>query len=131
MALVSCLCSREFRSAKSESRDRDSDTIVNVRNVDQIVTDFFGSSQVTKTATHNANGLSFTVKDYNSGKKLRGRVVLIDGLGHAWAGYSQNLRHSVLLGPGGKLPTQTPFFSPQGPNSSNLIFEFFDSVQRK
>lgn len=104
------------------------DSVVNPVNIKHIISDFFPEAVVSKSKEQISNGLKFKIEDYEVSGQLRGRVLLIEELGHAWAGFTENLKHSSLLGPSGQFPTQVPFFSPQGPSSTNLIFEFFDSV---
>lgn len=104
------------------------DTKVNPKNVKRLVSDFLSHAVAKNAESREAGGVKYSVEDYTVDGKLVGRVVLIEGLGHAWAGSTQNLPHASILGPKGKAPTVIPFFTDIGPSSTNLILDFFSSV---
>lgn len=106
------------------------DKVVNPVHVQTLVEDFLGHAIRTTTDSGAANGLKYTTENYIANGRFAGRVVMVEGLEHAWAGHVENLRHPYVLGPGGKFPTHVPFFSAQGPSSTNLIWEFFNSVPK-
>lgn len=105
------------------------DQIVNPVNVKMIVSDFLSHASAVSEQTSEANGLKYKIRSYAVNGNLAGRTVIVDGLPHAWSGYTNNLRHHQLLGPKGKIPTHIPFFSALGPSSTDMIFEFFESVK--
>lgn len=107
----------------------EADQVVNPKNVNLIASDFLSHASRGEMKTRQANDLKYQSEDYLYQGQLAGRIVRIEGLGHSWAGYKENLRHSEILGPNGKIPTQVPFFSSQGPSATNMIFEFFESVR--
>ncbi|MBX2986280.1 MAG: PHB depolymerase family esterase [Bdellovibrionaceae bacterium] len=107
------------------------DTVVHPQNAWRLIADFVtknppSSQQEMKDLDHPA-----TVFDFDSEKGTRGRVVMIMGLGHAWSGFSKNLRLGHLLGPGAKFPTRLPFFSDTGPNATQLMWDFFKEISAK
>lgn len=93
-----------------------SDVVVNPRNADRVMADFVGgnasSVKPIATAEH-----SYSVSDYRSQKGNRGRLVMIEGLGHAWSG-------TKTLPP-------PPFFATSGPSATDLIWEFFEETSSK
>ncbi len=102
-----------------------SDPVVNPKNADRVLFDFLGVTEPSSVKEAKDGGLEFTVSEFRSDKGGRGRLILIKGLGHAWSGFTQNLRHAAILGPQSKIPTQIPFFSDKGPSATNLMWEFF------
>jgi len=105
------------------------DAVVKPVNVQTIVSDFLSHASRSAVETGEANGLKYAIDSYQANGRVVGRIVRVEGLGHAWGGYAENLRHTSLLGPSGKIPTSLPFFSTQGPNSTSLILDFFNSIE--
>lgn len=108
------------------------DQLVNPLNTNAIIDDFLSHAKLDKTEQNTANGLIYRVESYlNHNHSIAGRLVTVEGLGHAWAGYVENLKHSHLLGPKKGFPTIVPFFTDRGPSSTNLIFDFFTEVEKE
>lgn len=93
----------------------DADQIVNPKNANRILADFAGSTQPLSSTDYKSADLVYTVSDY----ARVSRLVTVKGLGHAWSGFTQDLRF--------KIPTTVPFFSDKGPSATQLMWEFFDS----
>lgn len=104
------------------------DAVVHLKNVERLKTDFFGAAKSAEKVAGETNGLKFSTEDFKEGERLRGRIVLIEGLGHAWAGYREQMKHAAVFAPNGKFPLSVPFFSAEGPNSTALIYEFFKTT---
>jgi poly(hydroxyalkanoate) depolymerase family esterase len=81
-----------------------------------------GSTDFTVNPLH-ANRV---ISDFSSATT---RLEMVPGLGHAWAGYVANLRHKEWLGPKGAFPTVVPFFSELGPNSTQMMWDFFSTAR--
>ncbi len=99
----------------------EADSVVHPSHAERVIRDFAGPSGPGAVTIGRENGLLYTTTDYGH----RGRVIRVKGLGHAWPGYAENLRHRKLTGPKGPIPTHIPFFTDQGPNATRLIWEFF------
>lgn len=102
-----------------------SDPVVNPRHALRIISDFVGPNKATATQDLKEGGLFYTISDYDSGKSTKGRLILVQSLGHSWSGYNDNIRHKEFVGPKATLPTQLPFFSELGPSSTQLIWNYF------
>lgn len=104
------------------------DPVVNPRHATRLIRDFIGSGEPASTRQLKDGETSYSVSDFlaSPGKgSARGRLVLVEGLGHAWPGLSAHLKHAQLLGPKGKAPTAVPFFSDPGPSATTLIWDYF------
>lgn len=100
------------------------DVVVNPKNARRVISDFVGTAEESSTKDLQEGGLRYTVADFKSEKGAKGRLVMVHGLGHTWAGSDANLKFSSLLGSKGKMPTVIPFFTGTGPSSTNLIWDF-------
>ena len=96
----------------------------------QVVSDFIGLTKAGEEKQLVAGELRYALTDFTAEHGGKGRLVMIEGLPHAWSGYGTNLRYSAFVGPTGKFPTQLPFFSATGPSATNLIWEFFQEIPR-
>lgn len=106
------------------------DPIVNPKHALRIIADFVGNTSVFDERQVNVENARYTISNYVSSKSTKGRLVMINGLGHAWSGFTSNLKHASLLGPKGQNPTAVPFFSEVGPSATNLMWEFFSEVSQ-
>lgn len=104
------------------------DAVVNPQNALRVIADFVGNTTAVSTKEFKAGDLVYTVADYLSNKPAKGRLVMVQGLDHAWAGFVNNLRFGNVLGPKGTFPTNVPFFTELGPSSTNLIWEYFKAT---
>lgn len=101
-----------------------SDKVVHPANSALVIRDFFGQSLTKTRKTATVNGAAFETVDYKKTGKFAARLVLVNGLDHAWSGSNLNLAHADILGP----RTELPFFSNAGPSATNLILEFFNEI---
>ncbi len=69
--------------------------------------------------------MKYKVTDFQPKNQIRGRIVMIEGLGHSWSGISLNQDYPQLIGPGKKFNMEIPFFTHQGPSSTDLSWDFF------
>lgn len=95
-----------------------SDKVVHPKHAERWIQDFIG----TEPKALRALDASSKITDFKTPDGRRGRTVVIRGLGHAWAGFKENLTY--------KLPTLVPFFSEQGPSATNLSWEFFQEIEK-
>ncbi|MGE4131875.1 MAG: PHB depolymerase family esterase [Bdellovibrionales bacterium] len=91
------------------------DAVVNPRHAERWMKDFLGADQPAKTNRVSDLGGRYTQSDYVG--RGRGRIIKVDGLGHAWSGSKANLRYP-------KLPTTIPFFSSTGPEATRLMWDY-------
>ncbi|MEZ0392552.1 MAG: PHB depolymerase family esterase [Pseudobdellovibrionaceae bacterium] len=105
------------------------DPVVNMKNAERILLDFAGPM---KDPGKKEVREGYTITDVPGVSGIRrGRLVMVEGLGHAWSGSTDNLKHSQMLGPQGKFPTVIPFFSEKGPNATQMMWDFFQEVSKK
>lgn len=100
------------------------DKVVHPANSSLIIRDFFGRSLTKTRRTATANGAAFETVEFKKNGKFAARLILVNGLDHAWSGANLNLAHAEVLGP----RTEIPFFSNIGPSATNLIWEFFSGL---
>lgn len=106
------------------------DSVVNPSHGKRIISDFIGNAEAVATKEDATGDLAYSTSDYLSEKSGKGRLIMVQGLGHAWSGFAANLKHGNLLGPKSKIPTHLPFFANEGPSATNLIWEFFKDASR-
>lgn len=104
------------------------DKVVNQGNATSVIRDFFDQISESRT-TGSMNGATYQIIDFKKQDKLVARTVLVNGLDHAWSGFTLNLAHADMLGPNAIFPTKLPFFSAQGPSATDMIWEFFSLSQ--
>lgn len=100
------------------------DKVLNPRHAERLMTDFLPQARSLPPRADKAHGLDFKVTDYLENNQVRGRLVMVEGLGHAWSGSGDNQRHGAFLEKMGQA-SQIPFFSPQGPNATQMMWNFF------
>lgn len=106
------------------------DIVVNPKNSIQIISDFIGNKvEVTKNNVKDNKNI-YSISDFVSTKGSKGRLILVNELGHAWSGFDTNLRNNNILGPKGKVPTIIPFFSDLGPSATNIMWDFFKEISQ-
>ena len=94
------------------------DKVVHPKNADRWIQDFIGADGKSVRVLDSRS----KVTDYRSSDGRLGRVIMIQGLGHAWSGAKENLTYN--------LPTLVPFFSDRGPSATNLSWEFFQEIRK-
>ena len=92
------------------------DSVVNPKHALRVIADFIGNTNSISKKDLKEGGLDYTVTDYSSEKAAKGRLVLIQGLGHEWPGFNP------------KLTTKIPFFTDKGPSSTQIMWSFFSEV---
>lgn len=100
------------------------DKVLNPQHAERLMVDFLPKTKSLPARTDKAQGLDFKTTDYLEGNQIRGRLVMVEGLGHAWSGSGENQRHGPLLEKMGQA-SRIPFFSPQGPDATQLMWNFF------
>jgi poly(hydroxyalkanoate) depolymerase family esterase len=87
------------------------DKVVHIENSRRIQEDFSHQHDFSeeKTIEASAGRHSYRYKDFYVANQLRTRLVIIDGLGHAWSGGNEHL----------------PFNDEKGPSAGALMWEFF------
>lgn len=100
------------------------DPVVELNHASRVIRDFIGTSPQTASRSASGGGLAYRVDEYASGAR-RGRLIMVQGLGHAWGGFAENLRFKEIVGPTKRNATHVPFFTDAGPSSTNLIWDFF------
>lgn len=100
-----------------------SDSVVNPRNARAAIVDFFGTLPEFSRRSE-ANGATFEEVSFGEGVP-RAKLIMVEGLDHAWSGYNLNLSLAHLVGPGRAFPTHVPFFAPKGPSATDAIWDFF------
>lgn len=111
---------RDFRGRMLVVQGK-SDQVVNPKHAPRIIADFITTDPADSEEKMKDGTSSYLVFDF----KNRARLVMVDGLGHAWPGYDSNLRNHQEVGPNKRFPTRLPFFSSAGPNATQLIWQFF------
>lgn len=117
-----------------------SDPIVHYRHGAKIMEDFVGVLPIVSRVK--VDGERLEIWDYQDGTRLRGRLVLVDGLGHAWSGSNKSLRHRTAQSPNSAMswlpsflnrgePARVvlPFFADHGPNATEMMMQFFESTR--
>lgn len=108
----------------------EADAVVHPKNAQIVVSDFLSHASPIKPTSGQINGFKYRATDYQSHGHAAGRLVLIEGLGHSWSGNHPNFRKPEVFGPQGKLPIQLPFFSSEGPNTTELIWDYFKMINQ-
>lgn len=119
------------------------DRVIHADHAERIIHDFIGPSLETTTVAKKDNGAKYETTDFVvSGEVLRGRLVKVNGLAHAWSGSNLDLRQpkaqrpwslaalpARLMNHGEYSTITVPFFSTKGPSATHLAYNFFEETE--
>jgi poly(hydroxyalkanoate) depolymerase family esterase len=100
------------------------DKVVHPTHALKIMEDFIGTKESKSTQKESANDFKYEISNFLK-NGIAGRVIMVEGLGHAWAGFENSFTKPTVIGPRGKFAVTLPFFTEKGPSSTQLIWNFF------